>query len=227
MTHPMMDLNTMKTKILKYFKSICDFQPLRLYQIWVLRYSILSCHPISKLTHHHLSFSGPCVEFLKGLGRDLSLNISIEYPLKEQYPLVLMTWEGSQPELPSILLNSHIDVVPVAEKLWKYPPFGAHIDDKGNIYARGTQDMKGIGMLYLAAIRALKRKGIKQLKRTVHLTYCPDEEVAGIYGMQTFAWSDKFKSLNIGGALDEGYPSESSTDLEVFYLDKVGMKCIY
>lgn len=28
-------------------------------------------------------------------------------------PIVVMKWEGTRPELPSIMLNSHIDVVPV------------------------------------------------------------------------------------------------------------------
>jgi len=28
-------------------------------------------------------------------------------------PVFVMTWEGKDPTLPSILLNSHIDVVPV------------------------------------------------------------------------------------------------------------------
>ncbi|KOB72895.1 Aminoacylase, partial [Operophtera brumata] len=30
-------------------------------------------------------------------------------------PVVVITWQGAQPELPSILLNSHMDVVPVYE----------------------------------------------------------------------------------------------------------------
>lgn len=82
--------------------------------------------------------SGPCVEFLTGLAHNLSLEVSIHYPANKENPVVLMTWKGQQPELPSILLNSHMDVVPVAEGYWKYPPFGAHIDENGNIYARGT-----------------------------------------------------------------------------------------
>jgi acetylornithine deacetylase/succinyl-diaminopimelate desuccinylase-like protein len=28
-------------------------------------------------------------------------------------PIVLLTWEGKDPHLPAILLNSHVDVVPV------------------------------------------------------------------------------------------------------------------
>lgn len=130
-----------------------------------------------------------------------------------------MTWEGQHPELPSILLNSHMDVVPVAKEYWSYPPFGAHIDEKGNIYARGSQDMKSVGMQYLAAIRALKRKGVERLKRTIHLTYVPDEETGGEFGVQAFVKTDVFKNLNVGCALDEGYPS-ASNNLEVFYTEK-------
>ena len=156
----------------------------------------------------------------------MNLEVSVIYPVNEENPVVLMTWRGKQPELPSILLNSHMDVVPVVTENWIYPPFDAHIDENGNIYARGTQDMKSVGLLYLAAIRAMKRKGIDRLKRTIHLTYVPDEETAGRYGMREFVESKRFKNLNVGCALDEGYPSESETDLEVFYSEKVGRKIL-
>ena len=53
-----------------------------------------------------------------------------------------MTWKGSDSELGSILLNSHIDVVPVFPDKWDHPPFSAHKTDDGWIYGRGTQDMK-------------------------------------------------------------------------------------
>lgn len=137
----------------------------------------------------------------------------------EQHPLVVMTWKGSQPELPSILLNSHVDVVPVLEEYWTYPPFGAKIDKNGKIYARGAQDMKSIGMQYLGAIRALKRKNIKQLKRTIHLSYVPDEEDTGEFGMDPFVKSDFFKNMNVGFGLDEGYPSVNE-NLDVYFAEK-------
>lgn len=41
----------------------------------------------------------------------------------------------------AILLNSHMDVVPVFEEYWIVPPFSGEIRD-GKIYGRGTQDMK-------------------------------------------------------------------------------------
>ena len=55
-------------------------------------------------------------------------------------PLVVGKWEGTSPELPCILLNSHYDVVPVVESCWTVPAFeGVRVD--GRIYGRGTQDM--------------------------------------------------------------------------------------
>lgn len=87
-------------------------------------------------------------------------------------PIVVMTWEGTQPALPSILLNSHMDVVPVFEDKWTHKPFSAHIDEHNNIYARGTQDMKCVGIQYLEAIRRLKEKGVA-LKRTIHISFAP------------------------------------------------------
>lgn len=65
-----------------------------------------------------------------------------------------------------------MDVVPVYEEHWTHPPFGAEIDAEGRIFARGTQDMKSVGMQYLGAIRALKASGTR-LKRTIHVIFVP------------------------------------------------------
>lgn len=109
-----------------------------------------------------------------------------------------------------------MDVVPVYEEYWTHPPFAADIDENGRIFARGSQDMKSIGTQYLAAIRALKRDGVKELKRTIHITFVPDEEINGEYGMEGFVSSKEFSDLNIGFALDEGDPSPTD-DLTLYY----------
>lgn len=46
------------------------------------------------------------------------------------------------------------------------------MDAEGNIYARGAQDMKSVGIQYLEAIRRLKFNGQKN-KRTVYLSFVP------------------------------------------------------
>lgn len=162
---------------------------------------------------------------MKKQGEELGLELSVIYPVNRDNAVIVMTWEGSQPELPSIMLNSHVDVVPVYEEYWMHPPFGAKIDEHGNIYARGAQNMKSVGMQYLGAIRALKRNGITQLKRTVHVTFMPDQEANGEFGMLPFVKSDKFKNMNIGFGLDEGSPSPNE-NLEVYYTEKPHWKII-
>ncbi|ORZ11750.1 hypothetical protein BCR41DRAFT_356879 [Lobosporangium transversale] len=91
-------------------------------------------------------------------------------------PTVFMTLEGQDPSLPSLLLNSHTDVVPVFLDKWTQDPFAANKVD-GFIYARGSQDMKCVGSSYLEVIRRYRAAGKKPL-RTIHLT-------CGFYGEPT------------------------------------------
>ncbi|KPI95869.1 Aminoacylase-1 [Papilio xuthus] len=142
-----------------------------------------------------------CLTFLRGVAAAIGLPVQV-FEVVPKKPVLVMTWEGLQPDLPSILLNSHMDVVPVFEKSWKHPPFAAEIVD-GVIYGRGVQDMKSVAVQYLEAVRRLKNKGIR-LKRTVHLSFVPEEEVGGAEGMAEFVKTEHYKNLNVGFALDEG-----------------------
>ncbi|XP_060649017.1 LOW QUALITY PROTEIN: aminoacylase-1B-like [Drosophila nasuta] len=151
-----------------------------------------------------------CTEFLKRQAASLDLPVEVVYPVNEANPVVVMKWLGKQPELPSIILNSHTDVVPVFEDKWTHGPFSADLDDEGRIFARGSQDMKCVGTQYLAAVRALKASGF-QPKRTVYLTFVPDEEVGGYLGMRELVKGDYFKKLNVGFSFDEGISSEDET----------------
>ncbi|XP_068633813.1 aminoacylase-1-like [Battus philenor] len=142
-----------------------------------------------------------CLKFLKQQAAGIGLPVQV-FEVLPRKPVLVMTWEGTQPELPSILLNSHMDVVPVFEKSWTHPPFDAELVD-GVIYGRGVQDMKSVAIQYLEAVRRLKNKGV-QLKRTVHLSFVPDEEVGGAKGMGEFVKTEHYKKLNVDFALDEG-----------------------
>lgn len=161
----------------------------------------------------------PCVAFLRRIATELNLTVHIERPAHPDKPVVILTWLGTSPQLPSILLNSHMDVVPVYADRWTHAPFGAEIDEAGRIYARGAQDMKCVGTQYLSAIRQLQRNGTAQPKRTVHLVYVPDEEIGGTDGMQAFVQTDAFRSLNVGFALDEGIASPAE-HMPVFYAER-------
>jgi len=133
-------------------------------------------------------------------------------------PILVLTWPGSSPHLPSVLLNSHTDVVPVSEEHWTHPPFSAFKDSKRNIYGRGTQDMKNVGIQYLEAVRRLKNSGRPHV-RTVHLTFVPDEEIGGHDGLAKFVETSKFKEMNVGFGLDEGLAS-ATEEVDIFYAER-------
>ncbi|KAJ7001928.1 aminoacylase-1-like isoform X2 [Populus alba x Populus x berolinensis] len=156
-------------------------------------------------------------DFLISQAKSIGLEFqSIEFA--QNKPLVLLKWPGSDPSLPSILLNSHTDVVPVEQHKWAHHPFGAHVDSDGNIFARGSQDMKCVGMQYLEAIRRLKSSGFHPL-RSVYLSFVPDEEIGSRDGAKKFADSDIFNSMNVGIALDEGLASPSE-NYRTFYAER-------
>uniref|UniRef100_A0A7N9AYI1 N-acyl-aliphatic-L-amino acid amidohydrolase n=1 Tax=Mastacembelus armatus TaxID=205130 RepID=A0A7N9AYI1_9TELE len=154
------------------------------------------------------------LQFLDRIAEELGLPIK-KIEVCPGRVVTIVTWEGMNPALKSILLNSHTDVVPVFQEQWKYDAFSAFKDAEGNIYARGSQDMKCVTIQYIQAVRRLKVAGQK-LMRTVHLMFVPDEEVGGHKGMETFVKHPEFQKLNIGFALDEGLanPGEAFT---VFY----------
>ncbi len=59
------------------------------------------------------------------------------------------------PDLPTVLVYAHYDVMPVDPiDLWTSPPFEPEIRD-GKIYARGADDDKGQGFMHVKAFEAL------------------------------------------------------------------------
>ncbi|KAJ4456386.1 putative aminoacylase 1 [Paratrimastix pyriformis] len=166
------------------------------------------------------------VIFFKGLGQSLFpgipiveqhgdeprpfATVPIELRILElipQKPIGLLAMIQCYPDLPSVYLNSHIDVVPAPAEEWSSPPFEAAILPSGRIVARGTQDMKSVGMQYLEAMAKIRREAIP-LGRTVHVTFVPDEEIGGVYGTQPFVKSRTFAAMHIGFGLDEGLATE-------------------
>jgi acetylornithine deacetylase len=79
----------------------------------------------------------------------------------------------------SIILNGHIDVVPVGdEKNWEHDPFSGRIEC-GRLYGRGATDMKGGNVALLMAMEALIASGIK-LKGDVIFQSVIEEESGGV-----------------------------------------------
>lgn len=130
-------------------------------------------------------------------------------------PIILLIWEGQDKSLPSILLNSHVDVVPVEEEKWKCDPFSAYKDEQGNIFARGSQDMKCVSIQHIEACFRLKQSGFVPM-RTIYISLVPDEEIGGKDGMELFVETDRFKQMNVGFSLDEGLANPTNA-FNVYY----------
>lgn len=78
----------------------------------------------------------------------------------------------------SLILNGHIDVVPVgAEELWSTPPFEPVVK-QGRLFGRGAGDMKAGIAAYVVAFEALKRIGM-QPAAPVWLQSVVEEECTG------------------------------------------------
>lgn len=73
---------------------------------------------------HPLPDYQPPTEFLLAQAKEIGLEArTLEYVKGK--PVVLLTWMGKDPSLPSVLLNSHVDVVPAEKSKWKHDPFAA------------------------------------------------------------------------------------------------------
>lgn len=78
----------------------------------------------------------------------------------------------------SLILNGHIDVVPVGdESLWTRPPFEAWVDGD-RLYGRGASDMKAGIVSYIMAFKALKQLGYEPAAKVI-LQSVIEEECTG------------------------------------------------
>ncbi len=87
---------------------------------------------------------------------------------------------------PGIMLSGHTDVVPVDGQDWDTDPFSVTEKD-GQLYGRGTSDMKSFLAIALTFVPEMLRRG---LETPIHLALSYDEEVGciGVHGLiQDFA----------------------------------------
>ncbi len=105
----------------------------------------------------------------------------------------------------SLVLLSHMDVVPAEAKDWQVDPFSGTVKN-GEIWGRGALDDKGPGVIELMAILAIKRSGIL-LDRDILFLATGDEETGGklgagwVVGHQRDLVGDAGYLLNEGGEI--------------------------
>lgn len=85
----------------------------------------------------------------------------------------------------SLILQSHLDVVPEGlHEMWNDPPFSGEIDGDW-MYGRGAADMKAGAAANIFALDALRRIGL-QPAATVYVQSVVEEESTGNGALQTF-----------------------------------------
>ncbi|KPK29684.1 MAG: acetylornithine deacetylase, partial [Betaproteobacteria bacterium SG8_40] len=141
-----------------------------------------------------LGDEGPAQDFMEGLFRGMGLLVDrfeVEDDELSKLPgyspavghwynhdNIVATHKPRNPTGNSLILNGHIDVVPVgAEELWSTPPFKPSIQGD-RLYGRGSGDMKAGIAAYVSAFRALASLGL-QPAAPVFLQSVVEEECTG------------------------------------------------
>jgi acetylornithine deacetylase/succinyl-diaminopimelate desuccinylase-like protein len=101
----------------------------------------------------------------------------------------------------AIVLLHHMDVVPADRSRWKTDPFVPTIQG-GDLWGRGSLDMKSMGVAEIIAFLRLKREHVP-LDRDVILLAEPDEEVGGATGAR-WMLANHFAELDPEYMIDEG-----------------------
>lgn len=81
------------------------------------------------------------------------------------------------PDRPPLVLLSHTDVVPAEHERWRHDPFGGETI-AGELWGRGTLDMKGVAVMHAEAAVALA-SGEHEPGREVIVVAVADEEAGG------------------------------------------------
>jgi len=115
---------------------------------------------------------------------------------------VISRLKGTDGSAPSLLLLSHLDVVPSQDlERWEIPPFSGELKD-GYIWGRGTLDCKGTTAPQLMVFIDFHRKGIKP-KGDIVFAATADEETGGHYGPD-WLLENKFDLIKADNVVTEG-----------------------
>ncbi|MCE5255395.1 MAG: M20/M25/M40 family metallo-hydrolase [Spirochaetaceae bacterium] len=143
----------------------------------------------------------------------LKAGLSQLYPLvnaklrldKPSNRALLYTWEGKDPSLAPVILCAHFDVVPPGdEAAWLHGPFSGELID-GELWGRGTQDIKVLMACILEAAESLLGQGF-QPKHTIYFAFGGDEEIGGSRGAHAIGEFLGKQGVKASFLLDEGGP---------------------
>ncbi|MGQ0520998.1 MAG: M20 family metallopeptidase, partial [Actinomycetota bacterium] len=129
---------------------------------------------------------GLCRELLEPFGASFE-----EFEPAPGRASLLATVGAGDGERPTLIVNGHLDVVPVHRPGWTHDPFAGELED-GRLYGRGTADMKGGIAAAVEALAALERAGREPACDVVfHLV--ADEERGGGFGTAALVKAGKVR----------------------------------
>ena len=114
-----------------------------------------------------------------------------EFEIASGRTSLLATVGAGDGSRPTLIVNGHLDVVPVDFSGWKHDPFGGE-EEGGKVYGRGTADMKGGIAAAVEALHALRRAGHEPAcDIAFHLV--ADEERGGVFGTDALVSAGKVR----------------------------------
>lgn len=120
------------------------------------------------------------VQYLHRLFADMGMHGDIVEPVPGRQNLLVTTGDGQCSGKPVLLVNGHLDTVPVRPESWQHDPFGGEVYE-GRLFGRGAADMKGGLAAAIVALRVCRTLGTElPCEVTFHLV--ADEELGGRQG---------------------------------------------
>ncbi|PWW63562.1 M20/M25/M40 family metallo-hydrolase [Actinokineospora spheciospongiae] len=136
---------------------------------------------------------------------------------------VVARWPGTDPTLPALLVQAHLDVVPADPAEWSRHPFSGEIHD-GYVWGRGSVDMKDMVANVLTVLARWAAEG-RGPRRDVVFAFVADEEDDGQWGAHWLVQEHASLFEGCAAAISEsgGYtvPARSATG-ELVHLYPVG-----
>lgn len=114
---------------------------------------------------------------------------------------VVLRVPGTDADLPGLVVQGHLDVVPVDADGWTTDPFGGEVRD-GYVYGRGAVDMKDMVAAMLACLLGWAAEGVRP-RRDVVFAFVADEEETGAWGAEWLVAEHADLFAGCGAAIGE------------------------
>ncbi|PRY34759.1 M20/M25/M40 family metallo-hydrolase [Umezawaea tangerina] len=139
-------------------------------------------------------------EFVAGHLSSLGVEPTLVEPAPRRTNVVARV-PGSDPALPALLVQAHLDVVPADPAEWAVHPFSGELRD-GYLWGRGAVDMKDMVAMVLSVLSTWSREG-RGPRRDVVLAFVADEEDQGEFGAQWLVDHHQTLFADCGAAISE------------------------